>query len=190
MGEVIEGKFNRSPQFPWSPIDDRDTEFWCERLGIYGYLTPDVLSDGVRVTYHLRQSGVGNSASRRPFPVQGHEIIPTSSKAAKKIDTEKGNVLFPVNRSNYDQLKNFLADDFATSYPWQATADMTPDEVKKSIISRIKAPRNGLAREVENERSDGLFLDAATFVERMKKRFESFPWQELSQFLDYAAPLT
>ena len=190
MGEVLEGKFNRSPQFPWSPSADGDTEFWCERLGIYCKLAPDVLFNGVTTTYHVYQSGIGSSGKRRVFPVQAHEIIPGDSKSAKKIDTEKGNILFPVNRSNFDQIRSFLADDFANSYPWQSTPESTADEIKKLMISRAKAPRNGLAREIENERTDGFFLDSTTFSERMKKRFELFPWDEVSRFLDYSVPQT
>lgn len=189
--EVIEGgKAKRNPQFPWSPIDDADKEFWCERLGIYCKLAPEVLFDGARTTYHVRQTGVGTAASHRIYPVQPHEIILAESKGAKKIDIEKGNVLFPINKSNYDQIRNFLADDFVPSYPWNSTQDQSPEEVKKTMLSRVKAPRNGLAREIENERIDGFFLDGTTFVERMKKRFESFPWVEVSKFLDYSAPQT
>lgn len=190
MGELIEGAFNRSPQFPWSPTEDAEKEFWCDRLGIYCKLAPDVLFDGMRVTYHVFQSDGGNAVKRRLYPVQGHEIIPSDSKKAKKVDTEKGNLLFPINRSNFDQIRNFLADDFVPSYPWQATNELTPDEVKKAMLSRAKAPRNGLAREIENERLEGFFLDSTTFVDRMKKRFESFPWQELAKFLDYSVPQT
>jgi hypothetical protein len=76
------------------------------------------------------------------------------------------------------------------SYPWQGTPENTPDEIKKMMISRAKAPRNGLAREIENERIDGFFLDATTFAERMKKRFEAFPWDEVCKFLDYSVPQT
>jgi hypothetical protein len=125
--------------------------------------------------------------------VQSHEIIPAESKAAKKVDTEKGNLLFPINRSNFDQLRNFLADDFVPSYPWQASTErtgQTAEEIKKIMTSRAKAPRNGLAREIENERIDGFFLDATTFSERMKKRFEQFPGDEGCKFLDYSVPQT
>jgi hypothetical protein len=190
MGELVAGVFNRTPHLPWSPTEDADKEFWCERLGIYCRLAPEVLYDGARATYHIYQSGVGASARRRLFPVQSHEIIPAESKAAKKIDTEKGNILFPINKSNFDQIRNFLADDFAPSYPWQGTDELSPEEVKKGIISRIKAPRNGLAREIENERSEGYYIDATTFVERLKKRYEAFPWDEVAKFLDYSTPIT
>jgi len=186
MGNVIEGKFKRSPQLPWSPIDDKDQEFWCERLGIYGFLTPEILFNGERATYHIAQTGV---ARGRVYPVLAHEIIPAESKAAKKVDLQ-GNELFPINRSNFDQIKNFLVDNFIGSYPWENTAEKTHDEIKKSMISLAKAPRNGITRQLEDERMQGYFLDKATFVHRMKPKLEHFPWDKLADFLDYSVPQT
>lgn len=188
MGEILQGKFNRSPRFPWSPVDDADQEFWCERLGIYCFLEPEVLFYGSRAIYHVRQAG--QSRGTRPYPVFSEEIIPSENKAAKKIDTEKGNVLFPINRSNYDQIRNFLADDFVPSYQWAATEEKTPDEVRKLALSRVKAPRNGFARDVEDERAQGYFLDKATFTQRMEARSGQFPWETVANFLEFSTPIT
>jgi hypothetical protein len=188
MGDVIGGKFNRTPQFPWSPIDDADQEFWCERLGIYCFLEPEVLYNGARSTYHVKQSGT--SVGARVYPVFSEEIIPSQNKAAKKIDTEKGNLMFPINRSNYDQIRNFLADDFVPSYQWVSTEDKTADEVRKLMLSRVKAPRNGFARDIEDERMQGFFLDKSTFAQRMKIRSDSFPWETVANFLEFSTPIT
>lgn len=186
MSNLVTGKFNRNSQFPWNPIEDAEQEFWCERLGIYCKLSREILADGGRTTYHVYQSGTNQ---HRLYPVLAHEIVPAESKSAKTKTVGKDE-FFPINKSNWDQIKNFLVDNFINSYPWENTPEKTHDEIKKQMISMARAPRNGLARLIEIERQEGYFLDKSTFAQRMNKKHESFPWQRFADFLSYETPIT
>jgi len=181
---TIESTFIRTELYPWSYIEDKDKEFWCARLGQYVRLTNNVESNG---TYYVYIAGTG---SKRQYPVKGHEIVLADDKSAKKFSGD-ANEFFPINKSNWTQIKNFLADNFIPSYAWASTPDKSNDEVKADMLAAAKSPRNGLARLIEQERQhQGHFLDKSTFSERMKTHYESFPWLKVSDFLDYSVPMT
>jgi hypothetical protein len=172
-------------KFPWSWEEHKDTEFWLPRIGQYVKLTQDIYSDG---TYYVKVIG---STSERMFPVRGHELIQADSKEAKKIVlNHQDSSLFPINKANWTQIKNFLCDDFINSYPWQGNESRSSESVKDSFLSLAKSPRSGIAKAIDTERSLGLFTDRASFATRMKPHLESFPWEKLSEFLDFSEPQT
>lgn len=181
---MTQSTFIRTEEYPWSFIEDQDKEFWCSRLGQYVRLTSDVETGGRYYVY------VAGSNSKRIYPVFGHELVLADDKTAKRIDTDDSE-FFPVNKSNWTQIKNFLTEKFIPSYPWKDSPDKSHEEVKASMLSIAKSPRNGLARLIEQERQhNGFFLDKATFDTRMKTHYESFPWLKLADFLDYSVPQT
>lgn len=172
-------------KFPWNIVDHKDTEFWLQKIGQHVILTGDIETNG---TYYVRI--VGNQGGR-VFPALGHELIPSDSKEAKRINIkEQASGLFPINLSNWTQIKNFLCDDFINSYPWKATESKASEQIRDSWLSLAKSPRNGLSRSIENERMTGIFLDKTTFESRMKKHSESFPWAKMAEFLDFSEPTT
>lgn len=180
----IATEFIRTEKFPWSPIDDKDKEFWCARLGQFVFLTNNVESDG---TYYVYIAGV---SSRRHYPVKGYELVLANDKSAARIETSESE-FFPVNKSNWSQIKNFLSENFIPSYAWSNTPEKSHEEVKASMLSLAKSPRQGLARMIEQERQNaGYFLDKSTFADRMRIHYESFPWLKLAEYFDYSTPVT
>jgi hypothetical protein len=172
-------------RFPWRWEEHKDVEFFLPRMGQYVKLTQDIHSDG---TYYVK---VLNSTSERMYPVRGHELILADSKEAKKIVlNHQESSLFPINKANWTQIKNFLCDDFINSYPWKGNDSKSSESVRDSFLSLAKSPRSGISKVIENERNQGYFLDRATFASRMKPHLESFPWEKLSEFLDFSEPQT
>jgi hypothetical protein len=171
-------------KFPWNMPEHGDKEFWLQRIGQYVKLTGDIDANGYFV------KAIGSNSGREYF-VKGSELILSESKEAKKVDLSKQQSgLFPVNRTNWTQIKNFLTDDFINSYPWKGNESKSSEQVRDHWLSLAKNPRSGLSRLIENERGLGVFLDRNTFVSRMKPHLESFPWEKLSEFLDFSEPQT
>jgi hypothetical protein len=176
----------KDSKYPWNPFSEEDKarEYWCARLGQYVTLTNNLDSNGI---YYVRIAGAAPNS--REYPVRGSEIIPAESRAAKKIEGEGD--FFPINKCNWNQIKELLINNFIPSYPWQDTDGESFQEVRDKWLSIAKNPRNGLARLIEIERNHaGIFLDKPTFVSRMQTRDSAFPWDKLSEFLNFDVPIT
>jgi hypothetical protein len=172
-------------KFPWNMPEHGDKEFWLQRIGQYVKLTGDIDSNGFYYVKAIGGDGV------REYLVNGKELILSESKEAKKIDLRnQQSGMFPINRSNWTQIKNFLTDDFINSYPWKGNESKSSEALRDNWLSAAKNPRTGIARLIENERAHGVFLDKSTFASRMKPHSDLFPWQKLSEFLDFSEPQT
>jgi hypothetical protein len=185
--EVLKGgKSLDVPSTSWDVIGEhKNVHFYCKRLGLDDLiLTPDVEKYGDMLKYHV----VSQRNPGRVFPVWAYEIVPTDSKEATKAQLDDGQ--FSINLAPLPQIKDFLLTKFIVSYNWQSVGDMTAEQVRAEWLSKAKQPRYGIARQVEDERLQGYFLDTSTFIERMTKRVEGFPWIKFAEFLKFDTPVT
>lgn len=185
MGEIVTGSFTtKDPRFPWNPwVDHKDTLFYCHRLGLDDLiLTQDVLGNEFTdaIMYHCFSR---SDSTKRIYPVRAWEIVPASAKEAK-IAQENSDGLFEINLANILQIRDFLVTKFIPSFNWES------EEQKNSMLSAAKRARDGLHRDIERVRLQGSFLNKEDFVHRMKAENESFPWDNLGNFLDYTQPST
>ena len=162
-------------RFPWSPNDNR--EFWCEKLGFFVKLTRDVNIEG---TYYVVKVGEGYY---RRYPVFGNELVLKDKAPSNAPATD----LLTINHATWGEIKNFLVDKFIPSYPWPKKGDLSPSEVREEMNAIAKSKHKGLAKMIENERSsfNGVFEGHENFTFRMTQVYESFPWSEFAQTLDY-----
>jgi len=186
--EVIKGgKTQTDRPHIWNPIGEHKGEhFYCERLGMDDLvLTPDILDICGRYQYNVKSA----RNPGRVYPVYGEEIVLSESREAKKAQiTSDGK--FKINLANQPQIKDFLVVKFIPSFPWQSTEEKSSEQVRDAMLSLAKQPRAGLVRQIEDERMQGYFLDTSTFIERMGKKVDNFPWSKFSDHLDFSLPIT
>ncbi|RUR77000.1 hypothetical protein PCC6912_39590 [Chlorogloeopsis fritschii PCC 6912] len=157
----------------WSPQDKR--EFWCEKLKLFVRMTGDLNADG---TYWVIQSGEGTF---RRYPVKAEDLV-LKENAPKEIPTSD---FLLINSASWSDIKNCLVNKFIPSYPWSKKGDKQPNQIREDMLAIAKSRKQGLASFIEEERNLGRFEDAQNFVLRMNVAYESFPWGDFAQLLDF-----
>lgn len=174
-------KENTDPLFPWNPSDHR--EFWCEKLQSFVRMTGDLEANG---NYWVIKSGEGNF---RRWPVKGSDLVLKEDAPQEAPKSE----LLLVNSVSWGDIKNCLVNKFIPSYPWSKkdikigdrVETKSPNEVREDMLNLAKSRRKGLATYIEEEREKGRFEDAQNFTLRMNTVYESFPWGDFTQMLDF-----
>jgi hypothetical protein len=159
--------------FLWSPSDKR--EFWCEKLQSFVRMSGDLNADG---TYWVIKTGEGNF---RRYPAKGEDLI-LKENAPKDVPTTD---LLLVNSATWADIKNCLVTKFIPSYPWSKKGERSPNEIREEMLTLAKSRRQGLASLIEDERKLGNFEDDQNFTLRMNQVYESFPWGDFTQMLDF-----
>lgn len=162
-----------APVFPWQSTDKR--EFWCEDLQSFVRLTGDVNADG---TYYVNKTGDGTF---RPWGVKGNKLVPKEQAPSTAPQSE----YLLINSAAWADIKNCLINKFIPSYPWSKKGDKLPTEIREEMLNLAKSRKQGLASLIEDERKAGKFEDTRNFVLRMNNVYESFPWQDFAQMLDF-----
>jgi hypothetical protein len=57
--------------------------------------------------------------------------------------------------------------------------------VREDMLVLAKSRKQGLSSLIEDERKLGRFEDAQNFILRMNSVYESFPWGDFTQMLDF-----
>lgn len=170
-----------NPLFPWEPGDRR--EFWCEKLQSFVRFTGDLEANG---NYWVIKTGEGNF---RRWPVKGNELV---LKENAPQDAPKSELLL-INSAKWSDIKDCLINKFIPSYPWSKkdikvgdkVETKTPSDVREDMLTLAKSRKKGLANYIEEERDRGRFEDATNFTLRMNAVYESFPWADFTQMLDF-----
>jgi hypothetical protein len=161
------------PLFPWESHDRR--EFWCDRHKSFVRLTGDLEANG---TYWVNKSGEGTFNRYRAF---GHELVLRENAPSSTPESE----LLLINSAGWGDIKNCLVNKFIPTYPWSKKGDKTPTQVREDMLILTKSRRQGLAGFIEEERKLGRFEDSQNFILRMNTVYESFPWGDFTQMLDF-----
>ncbi|NJL10942.1 MAG: hypothetical protein HC908_14305 [Calothrix sp. SM1_7_51] len=163
--------------FPWNPQDKR--VFWSQSLRCDVRLTGDLNSDG---NYYVVKVGEGY----RRYPERGNKLSPKSD-IADTLNNQESELL-AVNLANWSDIKNCLLEKFIGSYPWSKTPDKSPKEVREQMETLARSKQKGLATYISQERQTGRgrFTDKQEFVIRMTAIYDSFPWQDFAELLDFS----
>lgn len=160
----------------WEPHDKR--EFWCDRLGFFVRLTGDLDVNGF---YRVAKLGDG---SYRTYQIRGGDLVLKEHAPISAPTTD----LLTVNSASWAELKAHICDKFIAVYPWSKQQDKTPTQVRTEMDTLAKSRHKGLAKLIEDEKlsSRGNYEGIENFTMRMNALYESFPWQELAQTLDFS----
>lgn len=161
------------PLFPWEPHDKR--QFWCERHHSFVRLTGDLDANG---TYWVNKSGEGTFSR---YPARGHELVLRENAPESAPESE----LLLINTVAWSDIKNCLVNKFIPTYPWSKKGDKTPNQVREDMLILAKSRKHGLSNFIEEERKLGRFEDSQNFILRMNAVYESFPWGDFTQMLDF-----
>lgn len=158
--------------YPWQPEDKR--EFWCEKLQSF------VRIDGLEASgfYWVIKSGEGHF---RRWTVKGEELVLRDNAPQEAPKSE----LLLINSVSWGDIKNCLVNKFIPSYPWSKKGERSPNQIREDMLAIAKSKRQGLATYIEDERKVGRFDDAQNFTLRMNAVYESFPWGDFAQMIDF-----
>lgn len=159
--------------FPWQPHDKR--QFWCDRHHSFVRLTGDLDANG---TYWVNKSGEGTFSR---YPAKGHELVLREDAPSSAPESE----LLLINSVNWGDIKNCLVNKFIPTYPWSKKGDKAPNQIREDMLTLAKSRKQGLSNFIEEERRLGRFEDSQNFILRMNAVYESFPWGDFTQMLDF-----
>ncbi len=172
MNILDKSKEETDDLYPYNPLDKRT--FYSDTYKCKVLLTGDLKISG---TYMVSKLG------------EGYQVYPDLARNLKPVVGEESEILptthLSINKSNWSDIKNWTLDKFVSSYPWQRAQDKSSTQVKEDIENFIKSKNKGLITLILNERINGVFVNREEFINRMNNVYDSFPWNDFCEVLDF-----